>query len=241
MSLKEYLDVYKTNVNLPSNGQKVEIRPLTTNDVKKLLVYEGNTDPTVEEKVLDEILEVSTNCDPKKLYLQDRYFLFFELRKLTKGKKHNYQYTCSNCGNQSLQNIDLDQVNIKKLNHERDKEIKVLNDKVVLTIDHITREEQEEALQYVNLENENSHERELDMRINHLASCIKKIETPEGIEDIDIKGRMDFLSELPGNEYEKIKEWFENNEFGVDLTMKVKCPHCNKSNTKVLTLNNFFD
>lgn len=241
MSLNKYLDVYKTNVVLPGDGSEIEIRPLTTNDVKKLLVYEGNTDPTVEERILDEILEVSTNCDPKKLYLQDRYFLFFELRKATKGKKHNYQYTCPKCNNQSIQNIDLEQVVIKKLNPERNREIKVLNDKVILTIDHITREEQEESLQCIDLNNENVHEKELDIRINYLAACIKQIETPEGIEDIDIKGKMDFLSDLPGNEYDKIKEWFENNEFGVDFTMTINCPHCDNKNTKELTLNNFFD
>jgi hypothetical protein len=88
-NFQKHLDVYEKIVDLPSSGEKIKIKPITTNQMKKLLVYENESDPIFGEKILDEILNFSVvNKDVKELVLQDRYFLFIEIRKLTKGSVH---------------------------------------------------------------------------------------------------------------------------------------------------------
>ena len=243
---EKYLSTYEAVTILPGSKQEIRFRPLTTNDMKKLLVYENQKDPVVGENILDQIINdvvLTEGFDVNKLYLQDRYFLFIELRKVTKGKVYNFPFTCKDkeCKSQSLQTINLDNLKIKNLNEDEiEKELKILNGNLTLEMGFITRGEQKEAFSHID-KNLSVSQKQVEMVIADIASSIKSITTPEGKEELPIQKRMDFIGKLPRNEYDKLSEWYQENDFGIDLNIEIKCPHCSVESEKiVMPLDNFF-
>ena len=57
LNFSKYLNIYEKTVILPGSNQEVKIKPLNTNQIKKLLVYENETNPVVGEQILDDILK----------------------------------------------------------------------------------------------------------------------------------------------------------------------------------------
>lgn len=240
---KKYLNIYEAEVELPSSKEIIKIKPLTTNHMKKLLVYENEKDASVGEKVLDEILSMSIldeNYDIDNMYLQDRYFLFIEIRKLTKGSIHTYTFTCPKCKNQSIQKIDLNNLEIHNLKDDIDYTIKVLNDQLTLNMKFPTRKDQKEAFSVID-KNLSDTEKQIEMILSNLAQCIKSIDTPDGKEEnLSIKDKMEFVGDLPATDYDSIKEWFNENDFGIDLKIKVKCNDCEYESIENMEMTNFF-
>lgn len=127
MSFKDYLDVYTFECELPGSGEKVEFKPLTTKEIKKLLVYEDE-EPSKIEDVLDHIIQNSVTTedfDTDNLYLQDRFFLLLEIRKKTKGENYEFQFDCPECGTQNYLVQDLDNLPITKIPNREEENTKV--------------------------------------------------------------------------------------------------------------------
>jgi hypothetical protein len=51
---------------------------------------------------------------------------------------------------------------------------------------------------------------------------------------------MKFVGDLPGIDYDTIKNWFDENDFGIDLVIETKCQYCKFTNKHTLPLTNFF-
>lgn len=242
---EKYLQSYSFNTILPGSKEEIFFRPLTTNDLKKILIYENQQDPLVGEEILDQVItNVVSNegFDVNKLYLQDRYFLFIELRKATKGTKHSFQHTCNDCGSQSIQKVDLENdLGVNNLDLDSvEKELDLMSGNIKLEMGFPTREEQKKAFKTIPKKLSNT-QKQVEMLISDMASSIKKIITPEGEEDdVPIEKRMEFVGNLPGQEYDKITEWYNNNHFGIDLNVNIVCPHCGNNETKQVPLDNFF-
>ncbi len=62
----------------------------------------------------------------------------------------------------------------------------------------------------------------------------------EEITDLSLDDRIKFIERLNEIDYNKIKEWYDANWFGVSLKKKVKCPICQHEEEEVLNLGNFF-
>lgn len=240
-NFQQHLNVYEKIVELPSNGEQVKIKPITTNQMKKLLVYENENDPIFGEVILDEILGFSViDKNVKELILQDRYYLFIEVRKLTKGSKHSYNHTCEKCKSPIINTLDLNNLKVQKPKKNINKEVDVLNGSLTLSLDFPTRAKQEEG--YAQIDSKLSvSEKQVEMIIANLAQSIVSIKSPSGLdEDIPVKDKMDFVGNLPGVDYDILKTWFDKNDFGIDLTIKTKCPYCSTVNEHSLPMNNFF-
>jgi len=205
-NFEKYIQTYKNEKELPGSKEKVEIRPLTTNDMKKLLVYENEKDPLVGEKILDQVINdavLTEDFDIDKLFLQDRYYLFIELRKLTKGSLYNFTYNCKGCKGQSLQTLNLDEIEPRQKG-EYEKELSLLDGNIVLEMGYVTRKEQKEAFALIE-GTMTVTQKQVEMILSDIACAIKSINTKEGKEDIPIKRKMEFIGNLPGKEYDKIK------------------------------------
>ena len=244
LNFSKYLNVYEKVVNLPGSNQEVKIRPLNTNQIKKLLVYENETNPIVGEQVLDDILRfciVDNTFNIGDLFLQDRYFLFIEIRKFSKGTFHTFEFICPNCKSQSIQKIDLEELTLTKLNEESlDKEVKILNDLLTLNMGFVKRKDQIDAYKTIK-KNLSNTQKQIEMAIINMALSIQSIQTPDGLdEEIPLEKKIEFLETLPKFEFEKVKEWFSENDFGIDLTVRKKCPHCDYETFEVMPLTNFF-
>jgi len=233
----KYLNSYEFVETLPGSGQKVKIRPFTTSQLKKLLAY-GATDEDSEDALDDLIIgcvvDESFNIDD--LYLEDRFYLLVAIRRRTKGNIYKFLYTCSKCNSQTMQTIDLSKLSTKKL-----KSIETavkLDDNISVELSILTRGIQKQAQEKVDKELE-YQQRMIDQALWSHAICIKKIVTPEGEYAPSAEDSFNFVNILPEGLYEKIRDWFNNLNFGLDFKYKMKCEGCKDSIENEVPLDNF--
>ena len=244
MSFKEYLNVYEFQTVLPGSGETIKFKPITTGNLKKLLVYENEDNDVVIENALDELISSSVqneDFDIKNLYLQDRFFLLVELRKRTKGNSYKFSYKCEKCGSQTLQNIDLSKLPLKTLDSELENNIQ-LTDTISVELKHVTRRDQTEAFSYIKEDKGMSTlQRATEMALFTHAVGIKNIITPDGTEeDVSIEDRKYLLENVSTGAYDAIKEWHVNNDFGVTFMFKIGCANCDNDQEFDIPLDNFF-
>lgn len=237
-----YLNIYEKDIPLPSSKEIVKIKPLTTNQIKKLLVHENETDLIGGEKILDDVLRLSVVSEDKEflktLFLQDRYYLFVEIRNLTKGSQHTYSFTCPSCSGQSIQSIDLKSLEIKDMKAITET-VDIVNGTLKLHMRYVTRGMQEEAYATIDPKLPNS-EKQVEMALANMAQAIEFVETPDGKDEPTIKEKMDLIGDIPSHEYERLKDWFMDHDFGINLNVVTKCPYCSFEEKHSLPLNNFF-
>ena len=241
-NFKNYINVYEFECELPGNGEIIKYKPITTGQMKKILIYENETSTIIQEKVLDELISSSVmnkdfNID--KLYLEDRFFLLIEMRKNTKGKKFKFEFKCPKCKTVSPQSINLDNLEVVKL-----KDIK-LNPKIKLTkqisveLKHITRGDQKELEKYLDL-NVSETQQMVEMQLLGHAAGITKIITPDGEEEPKIIDKKWMLENTPPTILDKLKNWYNNNAFGVNFTYTANCINCKNLEIINIPLTNFF-
>ena len=241
MSFKDYFEVYTFDCELPGTGEKVEYKPLTTKEIKKLLVYEDENPEKVEE-ILDQIIQgsvVNEDFDIDKLYLQDRFFLLLEIRKKTKGEKYEFQFDCPKCETQNYLVKDLDKLEVTRLSHKEDLNTEVsITDDLSVNLWFITRGEEKEALEKTG---DNSSQKEAESYLNILAQTIKAVNSPDGKEEnLSFEDKQFIMDRLTTGNLTKISNWFSENNFGVDFKVEKKCRQCKYSETTTIPLQNFF-
>lgn len=242
---KKYINVYEFDCILPGNGEEVKFKPITTGQMKSLLVYEGETRPSKIEEALDNLITTSVtseNFDVTELYLQDRFYLLVELRKKTKGNGYQFNFTCPKCKSQSVQNIDLNGLSVTKLDKRLSKKVKI-NDNITIELGHIKRKDQIEAFKLVDMLPKLTETQKMaEITLYTYAHAIKTIITPDGEEgDVSIKDKVFLLNNISQDDYTKATEWFEKNNFGTDFTYTTKCVHCDCfEEKKDIPVSNFF-
>lgn len=239
---KKYLNTYKFDCILPGSGKKVNFKPITTAQMKNLLLYENENDPKVLENVMDDLISscvLDEDFDIKKQYIQDRFFLLLEIRKKTKGEMYKFRIDCPNCKSQSLNTVDLNNLEVKKLDKRKTKRVK-LNDNITIELSHLTREMQDVAYEKTQPK-ENDIQSLTNFMIATYANSITKIITPdEEAKDPEYDDRIYLLENITQGEYEKITKWFDENNFGVNFTFEMKCQHCGYKDVHDIPSTNFF-
>jgi hypothetical protein len=129
-NFKNYLNTFVFDTDLPGSGQNVSFHPVTTGQLKRLLLYETTDDPLAIETALDELIEECIikpeGLKAKDLYVQDRFYLMVEIRKATRGATYQFQTTCTSCGSQTQQNINLSSLPVTTLSKVVKKDVKAL-------------------------------------------------------------------------------------------------------------------
>lgn len=240
--LKKYLNVYEFDTNLPGSGVEVKYKGLSTNLMKKLLIFENEKDPLKEEEIFDFLLKevVLNDVDVNDMYTLDRYFLFIKVRIATKGSLYQYTYTCPHCKSQSLQSIDLDQMMVKKPKMlKKDRVLKLVNDQIIFEMDYPKRSTQKNVYKHISRRLSDS-EKVIDIRLADIVSHITKVTTPDGDQELDVKELIDFVGDLPEKELDVIRDWQKKFHFGIDLTHINVCNGCKEEEERLIPLTNFF-
>lgn len=241
MSFKDYFEVYEFECTLPGSKEIVKFRPLKTKDIKTLLNYEDDNPDKVEE-VLDVMLQqtvLNEDFNIDNLYLQDRFFLTNEIRKKTKGETYEFEYDCPKCESQNYLVQNLDELEVTHLDENVDNKID-LTDKVSIYIWYISRGEEKEAFSYVD-PNLSVKERNAEYQFNTLTQSIKSVESPDGLEEnLSFSNKQFIIENVSINGLNKIRDWFQENNFGVDFRITKYCRQCNYQEFTTLPLQNFF-
>lgn len=247
---KNYLNIFEFEITLPGSGEKIKIKPLTTGQIKKLLIYEGSDDNDIDlmTKIFDDIMQESVTTpsfDKMQLYLQDRFYLLLEIRKKTKGSKHQFKFTCEECDSQSMQHIDLDTLPINPF-PEIDYIVKV-NEDISVKMDFLKRINEAEATEALKIIKSQAPEELTELQTQAEfsllleASGLQEIILPEGIQkDLSIFDKKYFLENIPKFLYQKIKDWYELSDFGIDFSVTIKCEHCKHEIDIEISYDNFF-
>jgi len=117
----DFVNVYDFECELPGSKQVVKFKPVSTGQIKKLLTYENETNYVIQEQALDDLISssvLSEGFDIMELYIYDRLFLLIEIRKKTKGEIIEFQIKCPECDSQSLNRVDLNELELAKLDAE---------------------------------------------------------------------------------------------------------------------------
>lgn len=117
-NFKRYLNCYEWETTLPGSGKVLKYKPITTGQIKRLLLYSDMEDNKSIESALDNLISecvVSEGFDVKELYLPDRFYLMIEIRCATKGYKYTFQTRCLKCNSQSQNTVDISTLPVKKL------------------------------------------------------------------------------------------------------------------------------
>ena len=107
---------------------------------------------------------------------------------------------------------------------------------------YITRRDELAIFKIVNgLKDLNKNQREAEAAIFLEASAIDEIITPQGPQDnISIYDKKYLLENLPQPLYQKIQKWHEENKFGPELEINLKCPHCEYNTVENVSNFDFF-
>ena len=226
----DFVNVYEFTCELPGSKKTVQFKPVTTAQIKRLLTYENETNYVIQEQALDDLISstvLSDDFDINEQYIYDRMFLLIEIRKKTKGEVLEFQITCPECNSQSLNRVNLDNLEIKQL-EDNNNRIVELGDKIKVHLRHMKRKHQKEDIKPQLFSKRMTDTQQAYMfQVAFHACAIDKIETPNGIdENIPMKDRVFFIEQIPIGYMEILKEEIDNMSFGWKLQNKVKCNHC---------------
>lgn len=240
----DFINVYEFSCELPGSKEEVKFKPVNTAQIKKLLTYENETNYVIQEQAIDELIAssiLSENFDINEQYIYDRLFLLIELRKKTKGEILEFQIACPECKSQSINRVNLDELEMVPLDDDKNHIVDM--DKIKVHLRHMKRKHQREDIKpnfFPKMMNET--QKAYMFQVAFHACAIDKIETPSGIdENIPMKDRMYFVENIPMMYMESIKDEINKMSFGWKLENKIKCVHCGFENKELIPIQqNFF-
>ena len=233
-----YLNVYEFDEILPGTGQMIKLRPYAAADIKRLLLASD------QEEALDTLIQncvITSGFNVNDITLPDRLYLLVSLRKKTKGTTYTYTYVCPVCQSQRIVTVDLKRIKTKPLSSNFSRIVK-LDDNISLELKPVTRGAIKEALKRIDeMEKEKQTDlgeaKTLEQLMLIYALSIVKFITPEGEHSPTLEEALDFINneKLPRWMFEKITEWFESLDYGIDLKIVTECDNkkCNEYKKEV--------
>lgn len=241
---KKYLNKYEFKTVLPGSGEEITFKPITTGQMKSLLVHEGEQEMGVIENVLDNLISdtiiTPEDLDITDLYVNDRFFLIIELRKHTRGTTYQFEWVCSECKSQSIQVVDLKKLKVQSL-PKNFKDIVKLDDDISVRMDFPRRRDQKLAFEIMNEAGEITEaQRTAELGVLVTALTMQSVITPTGEDEkVSIDDRIYLLENISTQMYEKIANWTTTN-FGVDFSTTIKCKNCKFEKVIDIPPENFF-
>lgn len=242
VDIKGLLDTYEFPYTLLGSGQELLIRPITTGKMKKILAYENETDPYIVEEALDKLITdcvVNKDFNISELYLQDRFALLLEIRKVTKGNSYQFGYKCSQCKLENIKVLDMSELNVKEYNLI-DNVIEI-NDNLKFEVDYPTRGNQITAVSRTKGRKLSPTEKQIDVQLGTFAASIKKVYTPEGVaENVPVEDIIYVLDNITSSRFEVFANWYQVHDFGVEFKTECKCMGCGHDHKMEIPLSDFF-
>jgi hypothetical protein len=245
--LVQLLNQYDHEHTILETKKVIKIKPITTGQMKAILQYEGDEDPSVVDRILDDIINgcvITEGFSVDELTLQDRFELLIGIRKVSKGSEYNFNINCPMCGLESIQLVNLDSLEKVPYPEKVDRKIKI-NDNLSISLDYIRRGQQKQAVDIVSkMKNLTENQRMSEIATYMYAFGMIKFETKVSeIKDISIDDRKEFLDNLGADSYDPINGWYEKNNYGTKFKHKIVCKagtKCNFSKEEDIPITGFF-
>jgi hypothetical protein len=241
--LSELNAIYEFETRLPGCGELVRFRPFTTGQIKKILAFEGETDPVVISEVLNTLIdEVIIGNVPSihDIFIKDREYLLMEIRNKTKGHFWENQWECEKCKSQNILKVDLSKLPVTRIDKDTiDYECKILPS-LTVTMRFLTVMDEMEIINTIDRTLSDS-KKSAELVISMIAGSIDTILLNGNyIKDMSLNDKKYFLEESPTTVYHRLREWLEENKYGTDFNVKAKCHSCDHTLEFNATPENFF-
>lgn len=229
------MSVPRYKVELPSSGEKLNMRPYLVKEEKVLMVALESQDP---EQITAAVRSIISDCynieNMDSLTVFDIEMLFLQLRAKSVGEKMEVQIKCTECEKMNPIAIDIDDIKVSKSNLETsiilDKENGVGVQMKYPSLELINGIEPEKF---------NSIEGVMDLIID----CIDSIFDNDNVYNLKNESREEienFIESLNTEQFKKIQAFFQDSP-AVSYERKIKCGHCGSDQEiKLKGLNSFF-
>ena len=233
-----YLDKinpYRFNFTLPGSHETVVFKPLTILSLKGLMLLNEHTTAEEFDESFDQLIQnciLTPGFNVKHLWLQDRIALLMNIRMMSKGSTYEFNVSCPKCKQPTQQTINFGEMEVKELDKNTVFSLP-LHEKMTLVMGFLTREDQVNIEKYQEAKEYKTDQDKLADRIFlGIASSIKKV-ISEGEEfDVQFEDAMDIIDNLDDTQFKKVQEWLEQNNYGMNMSYKLRCNHLIKKKGK---------
>jgi len=226
---RDLINMYSFTCNLPGTGEEIEFKPVTTGQLKRLLTYENETNPVLQERAIDELIKssiITEGYNIDDMYVEDRFYFIIQIRKKSKGEVIEFSHDCKECKSQSLIRVNLDDLPVISKKENENPEVELSNG-VKVKLKHITRRDQK-LISAKSLKGLKDTKLSAELQTLSTALGIESVTTKEHGEETDIQlaDRKYLIENIPMGEFEKLRNWYEDNFFGIDFKYNIVCFHC---------------
>jgi len=232
---------------LPSGGflydeddipSTIALRPMRVAD-EKLMIGGKNTG------FIDRVIKLFKSCSTtpnvkwENMVNQDMMYILFMLRKLSFGPIYEAQTKCSSCSELIPLDISIpDSFGISVMTddaHEKTWDIEI-SDGMTFTMGYVTSKKMIEVERIQKQRKIRSRGREVEDPNLLIMAHIKKIDGEhKSIQDIDR-----IVDGLLVNDFNKLRNSIEDNDFGLKLKIPVDCVQCGWSEEQAVPMGNAF-
>lgn len=227
--LVQLLNQYDHQHTVAETGKVLNIKPITTGQMKSILQYEGNDDPMLVDKVLDDLIDgcvVTEGFNVDELTIQDRFELLIAIRKISKGSVYNFNIKCPECGVESIQAVNLNDLEVVPYPVDIDKNNKIqINNNLFVELGYIRRGHQKQSVDLAKAMGElNDSQLMSEIATFMYAFGMVQFSTKQGpLAEFDVQERKEFLDNLSAESYDIINDWYDKNDYGTKFVYKLKC------------------
>ena len=247
IDLKSLLNTYEFSCELPSDGRNITFRPFTTGQMKKMLVHENSKSPFIIETILDEIITdcvttVGFNIDD--ILLQDRFYLLLKIREKSKGDNYQYNWKCPDCKTANIGSVKVS--SMKVIPMLVDNKPIPLNDKLSVSMKHITRGEQKSIYDMLDESKKlNTQQKIIEAATMSIAASIDTFITGDELDsDVEFKEKVNIVNNfLSAETFDLLKQWIVDNDFGIQFKINLICMNesCCRGEEYGIPLDGFFN
>ena len=224
------------------NKKVLEIKAMTAQEEdilsSRALIQQG----TVISHLLQSCL-IDKSIDVKNMLLGDRNALMVSVRITGYGPRYDAESRCPSCGDVSSQSYNLSELEIKRLelnpvlDGQNIFEFKLPVTKKNVHFKFLTGADDEER------ETISDRKKKMmpNMKIDSLVTS-RLEQLIISIDGIDDRNKINhFVKNMPALDSRKLRTYIENNEPGIDMSVWMNCPECDKTSKVSLPIgSNFF-
>lgn len=241
------LNVPIYNLEIPSTKKKVKFRPFLVKEEKIILIAMQDLEDGKMQVIIDAIKQVIKNCtfdeiDVDNLTSYDLEYIFLELKKKSSGAEVDLSFACQNevaqsqagihtaegkhlCG--CVNQIKLNLEDVKLVGREGRSNKIMLTNTMGVTLKEPTLASAEAAQEIVK---SGDAEKIFEMIYGYIDTIF---DGPTIYNEYDAAALKDFIEMLSGEQFQKIKEFFETAPT-LKTDIKIKCVKCGYEETVTL-------
>lgn len=219
---------------LPTKGllgypDRVRIRTMTSREEKKLASITQKNFNRQMNIILKSCVQQPVDFDPRNLTIADRITLITWLRVVTYGPEYIAEVTCPSCKITTLESYDLNELNDVWLPDDFEEPYFVKLDAIPggVTLKLMRVRDDMAVNQYIFQQRKvKSVPAETEWTVRYAMTIDDIVVDGVEMENLLLKDKILFFENLPGKDTQKIRDFHNRFDHGVDMRVPFECSNC---------------